>query len=334
MNAKAAHKPVLARETLAALAPKAKELFVDGTFGAGGISRAILEAADCNVIAIDRDPDAVAHGASMAQEFAGRFELIEGRFGTMDLLLKPALARAGRTQVDGVTLDLGVSSPQIDDAARGFSFLKDGPLDMRMGREGQTAADFVNTASEGELESIIRLYGEEHQARRIAKSIVSYRVRSPLLRTLDLARLIENTVRKRPQDRIHPATRTFQAVRIAVNEELKELALGLAAAERLLKEAGRFAVVSFHSLEDRIVKLFLAERSKPAPAPSRHLPQAPGARAGASFRLLTRRPVVPSPEEREDNPRARSAKLRAAMRTSEAALPLDLNRLGIVENRP
>jgi len=329
-----AHKPVLARETVEALAPKAKELFVDATFGAGGISRAILESADCAVIAIDRDPAAIARGARLAQEFTGRFELIHGCFGTMEVLLQPALARAGRTNVDGVTLDLGVSSPQLDEAERGFSFQKDGPLDMRMSGDGPTAADLVNEAPEAELEAIIRLYGEERHARRVAKAIVERRTNAPFERTLDLARTIEKVVRKRPGDRIHPATRTFQALRIAVNEELKELALGLGAAERLLKEAGRLAVVSFHSLEDRIVKLFLAERAKPKSAPSRHLPPAADAVGRASFHLVTRHPITASQAECEANPRARSAKLRVAVRTGEASVPLDLKRLGIVEIAP
>lgn len=328
------HTPVLARETIDALAPKAKELFVDATFGAGGISRAILESADCAVIAIDRDPAAIARGARLAQEFTGRFEFVHGCFGTMEVLLQPALARAGRTKVDGVTMDIGVSSPQFDEAERGFSFQKDGPLDMRMSSEGTTAADLVNEAPQAELEQIIKLYGEENHARRIARAIVARRERAPFERTVDLARTIENVVRKRPGDRIHPATRTFQALRIAVNEELRELALGLGAAERLLKEAGRLAVVSFHSLEDRIVKLFLAERAKPESAPSRHQPPMMEAGSRASFRLVTRHPVTASPEECEVNPRARSAKLRVAVRTGEAAMPLDLGRLGIVEIAP
>jgi 16S rRNA (cytosine1402-N4)-methyltransferase len=329
-----AHKPVLARETIEALAPRAKELFVDATFGAGGISRAILEAAECNVIAIDRDPEAVARGARLAQEFTGRFEIVHGRFGAMEVLLQPALARAGRSDVDGVTLDLGVSSPQLDEPARGFSFLRDGPLDMRMSGDGATAADLVNGASEAELEWITRHYGEERHARRIAQAIVKRRSIMPFERTLDLARLIENTVRKPPGARIHPATRTFQALRIAVNEELKELAQGLAAAERLLKEAGRLAIVSFHSLEDRIVKLFLADRAKPRPSVSRHIPSGRGAHEPTSFRLVTRHPITPAEEECSQNPRARSAKLRVAVRTGENVRPLDLDRLGIVEIRP
>ncbi|MFO1186289.1 MAG: 16S rRNA (cytosine(1402)-N(4))-methyltransferase RsmH [Alphaproteobacteria bacterium] len=330
----AAHKPVLLRETVEALAPRASELFVDGTFGAGGISRAILEAADCSVIAIDRDPDAVARGARLAQEFSGRFEILQGRFGSMEVLLKPALARKGKTAVDGVTLDLGVSSYQLDEAERGFSFLRDGPLDMRMGGDGPSAADIVNEAPASDLEWIIRHYGEERDAKRIVRAITERRARVPFVRTRDLAELIENTVRKPPQERIHPATRTFQALRIAVNEELRELAQGLAAAERLLKEAGRLAVVSFHSLEDRIVKVFLADRAKARPAGSRHLPAANDAGAPMSFRLLNRHPIAPTDEETSLNPRARSAKLRAAVRTGEPSQPLDLSRFGVMEIRP
>jgi 16S rRNA (cytosine1402-N4)-methyltransferase len=333
MNA-TVHKSVLARETVDALAPQANEVFVDATFGAGGISRALLEAADCAVVAIDRDPAAIARGARLAQEFKGRFDLVHGRFAQMEVLLQPVLAKRGRTDVDGVTMDLGVSSPQLDEAERGFSFQKDGPLDMRMSGEGTSAADIVNEAPESEIETILRVYGEERHARRIARAIVARRQSAPFARTLDLASVVENVVRKKPGERIHPATRTFQALRIAVNEELKELALGLSAAERLLKEAGRLAVVSFHSLEDRIVKLFLAERAKPKSAPSRHLPPVADEGLRASFRLAARQPITASEAETADNPRARSAKLRVAVRTAEESVPLDLDRLGIVETAP
>jgi len=327
----AAHKSVLAKETVDALSPRDGGIYVDATFGAGGISRALLESADCSVLAIDRDPEAIERSAPMRRDFKGRFEIVEGRFGSMEVLLKPALERKGREHVDGVAFDLGVSSPQLDEAERGFSFQKDAPLDMRMSREGQTAADLVNEAEERELESLIREYGEERQARRIAHAIVEARKEKRITRTIELAGIVARAARGKPGERIHPATRTFQALRIAINDELKELALGLSAAERLLKEAGRLAVVSFHSLEDRIVKLFLSERGKPQSAPSRHLPPAAGAAAEQSFRVLTKRPITPSEAEVENNPRARSAKLRVAERTGAPSLPLDFARLGIVE---
>ena len=333
MSAQFVHKSVLLQETLVNLKPQANQLFVDGTFGAGGISRAILESADCSVIAFDRDPEAIARGAHLVQEFKGRLELIQGRFGTMELLLEPVLKRRGQTHIDGVTLDLGVSSPQIDDSSRGFSFMRDGPLDMRMSLEGMSAADFINTAPQTEIANVLWHYGEERSSRRIARAIVERRALLPFTRTLELATLIEKLVRKSPGDHIHAATRTFQALRIAVNEELKELSLGLSAAERLLRSAGRLVVVSFHSLEDRIVKLFLADRAKPQANLSRHMPANDSTAAAPSFRNLMRRPATPSAQECADNPRARSAKLRAAERTDAPSHPLDLKRLGILETR-
>lgn len=327
----AVHKSVLQQETVDALKPRDGGLYVDATFGAGGISRALLESADCSVLAIDRDPQAIERSAPMRRDFKGRFEIVEGRFGSMDVLLKPALARKQRETVDGVTMDLGVSSPQLDEAERGFSFQTDGPLDMRMSKDGPSAADLVNAAEERELESLIREYGEERQSRRIAHAIVEARANARITRTLELAGIIAGAVRGKPGERIHPATRTFQALRIAINDELRELALGLSAAERLLKEAGRLAVVSFHSLEDRIVKLFLAERSKPEAAPSRHAPPAAESARAQSFRVLTKRPIIPSAAEARANPRARSAKLRIAERTNAPSLPLNLARFSIVE---
>lgn len=325
------HTSVLRDETLAALEPRDGGIYVDATFGAGGLSRALLESADCAVLAIDRDPAAIERGHILSRDFGGRFELVEGRFGTMDVLLKPSLLARGRAHVDGVTFDLGVSSPQFDEAERGFSFQKDGPLDMRMSKEGRTAADIVNTAPESEIESILRHYGEERQARRIARAIIAARALGPITRTLELSEIVTKAVHSRGPERIHPATRTFQALRIAVNEELKELALGLSAAERLLRAAGRLAVISFHSLEDRVVKLFLAERSKPEAAPSRHRPPTGAPSTPSSFRVLTKRPTTPSPAETAANPRSRSAKLRVAERTENPPRTLDLKRLGIVE---
>ena len=323
------HKSVLLDETVAALEPKDGRIYVDATYGAGGISRALLEAADCEVLAIDQDPEAVERGRLMSRDFSGRFEILEGHFGSLDVLLRPVLAGRGREKVDGVTFDLGVSSPQLDQAERGFSFQKDGPLDMRMSKSGRSAEDIVNDAEEAELAELIRRFGEERQAGRIAKAITRARAQRRITRTLELASLIASVVRQSPEERIHPATRTFQALRIALNDELKELALGLSCAERLLREAGRLAVVSFHSLEDRIVKLFLSERSKPAPAPSRHAPPSARAAQPATFRMLTKRAIMPSEAEAHENPRARSAKLRSAERTSAPAVQLDLARFGI-----
>ncbi len=302
------HAPVLLDETIAALAPRNEATYVDGTFGAGGYSRALLAAARCRVIAIDRDPAAVERGSALMREHAGRFTVLEGRFGDMEALL----ARLGISTVAGIALDLGLSSPQIEDAGRGFSFRADGPLDMRMGRDGATAADLVNTLSESALANLIYIYGEERFARRVARAIVAARRKAPLTRTAELARIVRAVVPA--SGGIDPATRTFQALRMEVNDELGELERALLAAERLLAPGGRLAIVSFHSLEDRKVKEFLRERSAAAPRASRHRP-APPLRA-PSFRLITKKPVTPGHAEIERNPRARSARLRAAERTT------------------
>lgn len=302
------HAPVLLEETIAALAPRDEATYVDGTFGAGGYSRALLAAARCRVIAIDRDPAAVERGSALMREHAGRFTVVEGRFGDMQALL----ARLGISTVAGIALDLGLSSPQIEDAERGFSFRADGPLDMRMGRDGATAADLVNTLSESALANLIYIYGEERFARRVARAIVAARRKAPLTRTAELARIVRAVVPA--GGGIDPATRTFQALRMEVNDELGELERALLAAERLLAPGGRLAIVSFHSLEDRKVKEFLRERSAAAPRASRHRPTAPS--RAPSFRLMTRKPVTPGRAEIERNPRARSARLRAAERTT------------------
>lgn len=313
----APHVPVMLREVVEAVAPRDGAVYVDGTFGAGGYARAILEAARCIVWGIDRDPEAVDRGGPMAAEYAGRLTIVTGRFGDMDQLL----ADNGIRSVDGVALDLGVSSMQIDQAERGFSFQQDGPLDMRMEKSGPSAADVVNTASEQDLADIIFRFGEERFARRVARAIVAARISAPILRTGQLAAIVRGAV-PRSTDGIDPATRTFQALRIHVNDEMGELRRGLAAAERLLAPGGRLAVVSFHSLEDREVKTFLKARSAGAPRPSRHLPAAPTG-GGATFRLLTRRALHPTAAEVAANPRARSARLRAAERT---AIPVERHR--------
>ncbi|MBY0511601.1 MAG: 16S rRNA (cytosine(1402)-N(4))-methyltransferase RsmH, partial [Rhodospirillaceae bacterium] len=266
------HIPVLLAEVIGALAPKKNGVYLDGTFGAGGYTTALLEAAPCVVWAIDRDPEALKRGDALMERFPGRLNLVQGRFGDMANLL----AARGLTGVDGVALDLGVSSMQIDDRTRGFSFLRDGPLDMRMEKSGRSAADVVNTLSEKELADIIFTYGEERHARRVARAIVEARRERPFSRTLRLADVIRAEVR-RAQDGIDPATRTFQALRIYVNDELGELERGLLGAEKLLRPGGVLAVVSFHSLEDRIVKTFLKARSGSAIRPSRHTPASIGA---------------------------------------------------------
>jgi 16S rRNA (cytosine1402-N4)-methyltransferase len=310
------HIPVLLKEVIAALAPKADGVYLDGTFGAGGYSAAILEAAPCVVWSIDRDPEALKRGEDLATRFPGRLHFVHGRFGDMAQLL----SSHGITGVDGVALDLGVSSMQIDDRTRGFSFLRDGPLDMRMEKSGRSAADAVNTLSEKELADIIFTYGEERHARRVARAIVAARRDRPFSRTLHLADVIRAEVR-RAQDGIDPATRTFQALRIYVNDELGELERGLLGAEKLLRPGGILAVVSFHSLEDRIVKTFLKARSGSAIRPSRHTPASIGAPiATATFTPLSRRPIGPSDAEIAHNPRARSARLRIAERTAAPSL--------------
>jgi 16S rRNA (cytosine1402-N4)-methyltransferase len=299
----ATHVSVLLGEVIENLAVGPGDLVVDGTFGAGGYTRAIL-ATGAKVVAFDRDPTVRRFAAGLPDD---RFRLVEARFSEMDAVL-------GEGGADGVALDLGVSSMQIDEAARGFSFMADGPLDMRMGDEGPTAADLVNTLEPAELARIIFIYGEERESRRIARAIARRRAEQPFTRTLELAEFVERALGGRRGAKIHPATRTFQGLRIAVNEELTELEAGLVAAERVLKAGGRLCVVTFHSLEDRIVKGFLSVRAGRTPAGSRHAP--PLAQGAApSFRLLFNGAHSPSEAETKANPRARSAKLRAAVRT-------------------
>jgi 16S rRNA (cytosine1402-N4)-methyltransferase len=309
----ARHIPVLARRAVDWLGVHAGGVYLDATFGAGGYARAILATPGTRVIGIDRDDSAIAAGAAIAEQAQGRLVLAAGRFSDLQTIA----ASHGIAAVDGVVFDLGVSSMQLDVAARGFSFRLEGPLDMRMGRDGPSAADVIARASERELAAIIATLGEERHARSIARAVVRSRDTRPIVTTSALADIAAAIVRQRP-GLIHPATRTFQALRIFVNEELSELADGLAAAERVLKPAGRLVVVAFHSLEDRIVKTFLIERSR-APASSRHRPQI--ASAPPTFHVLTRRPETPNDAEIAANPRARSAKLRAAERTDAAARP-------------
>jgi 16S rRNA (cytosine1402-N4)-methyltransferase len=302
------HIPVLMDEVVEWLAPRAGGRYVDATFGAGGYTRAILKMAGAHVVGLDRDQSAIARGADLVQEAAGRLELVEERFGDLQTIVAD-------TSVDGVVFDLGVSSMQLDEAERGFSFRRDGPLDMRMGRDGPSAADVVARASERDLAAIISILGEERHARAVARALVKARSEHAIVTTRALADIVARVVHAR-DSAIHPATRTFQALRIFINEELSELARGLAAAEHVLKPAGRLVVVSFHSLEDRIVKNFLSERSR-APAFSRHQPEMTV--PPPSFRLLTRKPETPGDAEIATNPRARSAKLRAAERTDAPA---------------
>jgi len=318
----ARHIPVLLDDVLAALKPAAGMTIVDGTFGAGGYTKALLDAGT-NVIAIDRDPNAIDAGQSLVEAAAGRLRLVHGRFGALD-------EHAGE-QVDGVVLDIGVSSMQIDEGARGFSFRHDGPLDMRMAQSGPSAADVVNNFKAGDLTRIFGLLGEERHAGRIARMIEKRRATRPFVRTLDLADAIELSVGRKPQDRIHPATRVFQALRIFVNDELGELAQALLASERILKSGGRLVVVTFHSLEDRIVKNFLADRSGRTGGGSRHLPMVEV--IPATFE----RPdsvVAASDVEASANPRARSAKLRAATRTATPARRPDLSFFGLPKLPP
>jgi 16S rRNA (cytosine1402-N4)-methyltransferase len=309
------HIPVLVDQVLLALAPVAGGVILDGTFGLGGYARAILSQSEARVIGIDRDPTAIERGEALRARYPDRLSLLEGRFGEMESLL----ATLGIDTVDGVALDLGVSSPQLDDPARGFSFRFDGPLDMRMGGDGATAASVVNALGEVELADIIWRYGEERLSRRVARAIVAARREAPIDRTAALARIVRGVV-PGGRDGIDPATRTFQALRIYVNDELGELHRGLGAAERLLRQGGRLAVVSFHSLEDRAIKLFLRDRAGAAPSGSRHLPQASLPRP-PSFRLVTQKPITGDAAESLRNPRARSAKLRVAERTAAPPWP-------------
>ncbi len=309
------HAPVMCSEVVNALQPCAAETYVDGTFGGGGYTRAILSLAKCVVYGIDRDPDAIARGHSLADE-TPEFTPIQGCFADLDTLLRPF----GVDKIDGLMLDIGVSSYQIDTAERGFSFMQDGPLDMRMGQTGPRAQDVINTLPEKTLAQIIRTLGEEKQARRIAQVIVNRRQIRPFTRTRDLADTVEAALGGRRGRRTHPATLTFQALRIFINEELDQLARALSAAERMLAPGGRLVIVTFHSLEDRLVKRFMRERSGGLAGGSRYRPEHASG-PDPTFQLRSRKALEPSDAELADNPRARSARLRAAVRTDAQAWP-------------
>jgi 16S rRNA (cytosine1402-N4)-methyltransferase len=321
----APHMPVMLAEVLDALQPHAGGIYVDATFGAGGYTRAILKTARARVFAIDRDPSAIAAGQLLVSEMQGRLVLLEGRFSAMQELLEDA----GVASVDGVVLDIGVSSMQLDEAARGFSFMRDGPLDMRMAQKGASAADAVNTLPQETLSNIIYVLGEEPRSRAIARAIAAARAEAPITTTMELVRAVERaTGRQRPQDRIHPATRTFQALRIHVNGELDELVEALHAAERLLSPGGRLVAVTFHSLEDRIVKRFFASRAGKLPSASRHRPDIVQGPA-PSFELPFKGHIGASEQEAALNPRARSAKLRAGIRTAAPPMPSIAHEIGL-----
>ncbi|MGZ9034713.1 MAG: 16S rRNA (cytosine(1402)-N(4))-methyltransferase RsmH [Rhodospirillales bacterium] len=314
----ASHSPVMLAEVLAGLAPRDGGIYVDATFGAGGYARAMLEAAACTVIGIDRDPDACRRAGDLVAHYGGRLKIIRGRFGAMVQLL----AAIDISAVDGVAFDLGVSSPQLDTPARGFSFRLNGPLDMRMDSEaGETAADAVNALPEDELAQVLATYGEERAARRIARAVVRARSSARIETTIRLAEIVRSVLPP-GRERIDPATRTFQALRIYVNDELGELDRGLAAAEAVLRPGARLCVVAFHSLEDRGVKSFLRARTGLRPAPSRHQPEAPAASAPApTFRLINTGALKPSVDEIATNLRARSARLRIAERIAAPTWP-------------
>lgn len=312
------HIPVLIGPILAAVGPVSGH-WLDGTFGAGGYSRALLAAGAETVTGVDRDPLALEMAAAWAPEFGDRLRLVAGNFSDLE-------QHAGGP-LDGIVLDLGVSSMQLDQAARGFSFAKDGPLDMRMAQEGESAADLVNTASEETLADILYHYGEERASRRIARAIVAAREAAPITTTLHLASIVAGCLPRPKPGQSHPATRSFQAIRIAVNTEFNELIEGLMAAERALKPGGMLAVVTFHSLEDRIVKRFFQNRSGKDAQTNRYAPER--AEDTARFTLVTKGAVAPDAAELAMNPRARSSKLRVGMRTSAPAGPVDPVALGV-----
>ena len=323
------HIPVLLAEMLDKLNPQDGMTYVDGTFGAGGYTRAILDRADCSVLALDRDPRAIAGGAALVETYAPRLKLKNARFGYL------SDAVAGEPSIDGIVLDVGVSSMQLDEADRGFSFSRDGPLDMRMfaadgeeAEEAPSASDLVNELEQSKLADVIYYYGEERRSRAIASAIVRRRAQSPIRGTAELAEICTHVYGRRSKDKVHPATRTFQALRIAVNDELGELVRGLLAAEKVLRPGGRLVVVTFHSLEDRIVKRFFATRAGKTSGGSRHMPESIPFET-PRFQIVNRRPLVPSNHEQAVNPRSHSAKLRYGTRTEAPAISLDKEMFGL-----
>ena len=320
--AKRPHIPVLLTPLIKAAGP-VTGVWLDGTFGAGGYARGLLEAGADVVIGVDRDPLALEMAASWQGDYGTRLKLVAGTFSQMD----EHASEAGHEGLDGIVLDLGVSSMQLDLAERGFSFMRDGPLDMRMSQSGMSAADLVNTAPEELIADILYHYGEERASRRIARAIVAARALAPFETTLQLTRVIEKCLPRPKPNQSHPATRSFQAIRIAVNDELGQLVEGLEAAERALKHGGRLAVVTFHSIEDRVVKRFLQLRASMGGGGSRHAPEADAQIPG--FKLTPKKAIAPDADELSENPRARSAKLRVATRTDAPATPVDRKALGL-----
>lgn len=316
------HIPVLLKPLLDIVAP-VRGIWLDGTFGAGGYARALLEAGATRVIGIDRDPDALERAAQWSGSFGTRLTLHQGRFGELDVIAKNDCADG----LDGVVLDIGVSSMQIDEAERGFSFMADGPLDMRMEQDGPSAADIVNSASESELADILFQLGEERASRRIARNIVKARTLGAIQTTRALAEIVEKSLPRTKPGQSHPATRSFQALRIAVNDELAELVRGLVAAEAVLKPGGFLVVVTFHSLEDRVVKRFIQNRTGKSPQTSRHMPALQ--REDPAFEAITKKAIGPDAAETSANPRARSAKLRVARRLDTPARPAQAQDLGV-----
>jgi 16S rRNA (cytosine1402-N4)-methyltransferase len=320
----ARHTPVLLHRVLEVFQPKDGARYIDCTFGAGGYTRAFLESANCDVLALDRDPHAVRDGQSLVSHYGKRLKLLQAHFHDLMTMAE----KAGFAPADGIVFDLGVSSMQLDEAERGFSFMRDGPLDMRMSAKGPSAADVINRCEEQELAEILFKLGDEKRSRALARAIVRRRAVQPIARTGELAELIADVLKRSRHESKHPATRSFQALRLFVNDELGELVSGLAAAERILRPGGVLAVVTFHSTEDRIVTNFFAERKGRRKKPSRHMPEAP-AGPPPSFEPLTRKAIEPDEAEIGVNPRARSARLRAGKRLEAEPIPIDVQTLGL-----
>ena len=318
MSGQTLHQPVMLDEVVSTLAPRDGGHYIDATFGNGGYSRAILEKAQCQLMAIDQDPDAIARGQNLVEAFSPRFTLAHGRFSQMQELRAHHFPISADAGLDGIVFDLGVCSTQLDQAERGFSFQKDGPLDMRMSQDGLDAEEVVNTTAEADLANILYTYGDERASRRIARAIVKARNEAPITRTLQLADIIHSVMPRPKPGQSDSATRSFQALRIYVNQEMAEIEQALEAAQALLKPDGILVVVTFHSLEDRVVKKFIANRGGKVARPSRHLPEIE--EAPVFFQMVTRKPLLPTDTEIATNPRSRSAKLRAARRLADSNL--------------